>query len=144
VLSGTSGDDVMSGLGGDDILQGLGGNDTLDGGAGRDRLEGGSGNDTFVFAATGDTTLPNWDFIADWNAGDRIDLSAIDANTASAGDQAFHIGATSGHTGDVVITYDPAAQATRVDLYVDGDATADARFYVNGDHSSDLSGFFVL
>jgi Ca2+-binding RTX toxin-like protein len=143
VITGTNGPDVLTGGSGDDILQGLGGDDTLNGGPGRDRLEGGPGNDTFVFSALSDTTLSNWDFIADWNPGDRIDLSAIDADLTTAGVQPFHFGATPGHVGDIVVTYDPAATATRVDLYAHRDSTPDARFYVNGNVALTAADFQV-
>ncbi len=96
-LDGFTGDDVIAGLGGNDTMLGGAGADSLDGGAGRDRLTGGAGvdiltggleADTFVFGI-GDmgTSQATVDHIADWSGvgaqGDRIDLSAIDANTAN-------------------------------------------------------------
>ncbi len=97
-LDGANGNDSILGLGGNDTMLGGAGADTLDGGAGRDRLTGGVGQDiltggseadTFVFAA-GDmgTSQATADRITDWSGlaggrGDRIDLSAIDANTAN-------------------------------------------------------------
>ena len=36
-----------------------------------------------------DTTVAAFDQIHDWNVGDKINLSAIDADTTLAGDQAF-------------------------------------------------------
>ncbi|MBV1689749.1 M10 family metallopeptidase C-terminal domain-containing protein [Novosphingobium sp. G106] len=60
------------------------GDDILIGGVGVDRLEGGAGADTFVFSR-GDSgrTAQSADEIWDFGAGDRIDLSAIDANSAN-------------------------------------------------------------
>jgi serralysin len=59
---------------------------------GDDILIGGLGNDMFVIeqddSGSGANALPV-DVIADWNAGDIIDLSGIDANLNVAGDQAF-------------------------------------------------------
>lgn len=65
---------------GDDRLVGLAGADILVGGAGVDVLTGGGGADTFVFR-TGDSgaSAATADRITDFMAGDRIDLSAIDA-----------------------------------------------------------------
>ncbi len=79
----------------------------LRGGAGKDTLTGGIGGDRFVFAATGDSvTGANADRITDFSRaqGDRIDLSAIDANTGAAGNQAFTFigsGAFTHHAGQL-------------------------------------------
>jgi Ca2+-binding RTX toxin-like protein len=100
-LNGTSGNDVIYGLGGDDTLSGGGGNDRIHGGAGWDIMTGGSGNDTFVFTSGSESPLMTTiysDFITDWTAGDRIDLSGIDANELISGNQAFEFGGYSfGH-----------------------------------------------
>ena len=96
-LDGANGNDIIAGLGGNDTMLGGAGADTLDGGAGRDRLTGGAGQDilsgglegdTFVFATSDmGTSQATADRITDWSGfgaqGDRIDLSAIDANTAN-------------------------------------------------------------
>ena len=96
-----------------------------------------------MFTAIGDSKVATPDLITDWLAGDRIDLSAIDADTKTAGDQAFHFGATPGHTGDIVVTYDATHNRTVVDLYIDKDAKADAEIWLTGNHT--LSGAdFVL
>lgn len=94
-LIGGDGYDVLSGDYGNDNLYGGGLNDTLNGnfrddrqvgGAGGDLLYGGPGSDTFVFLSTTDSVIG--DFFSG-RGGDHIDLSAIDANTALAGNQAF-------------------------------------------------------
>ncbi|MBD0274831.1 MAG: calcium-binding protein [Acetobacteraceae bacterium] len=86
-LSGGAGNDTLSGGAGGDILSGGGGSDRLSGGAGADHLFGGAGADTFAFASVAD----RGDRVQDFRRaeGDRIDLSAIDADPAAAGDQAF-------------------------------------------------------
>ena len=97
-LDGFTGDDFLAGGAGNDTLIGGMGSDTMEGGADRDRLTGGAGQDfltggtqadTFVFGV-GDmgTSQATADQITDWSGiaggqGDRIDLSAIDANTAN-------------------------------------------------------------
>ena len=87
-MDGGDGNDSLYGLGGDDTLIGGAGADFLDGGSGADRLEGGLGADRFYFGNAGDA---HRDVIVDFNVtqGDRIELSAIDANSRLAGDQAF-------------------------------------------------------
>ena len=68
------------------------GNDRLIGAAGKDQLTGGAGADILVFNAVGDSVGgANRDVITDFNRtqGDKINLSAIDANAALAGKQSF-------------------------------------------------------
>jgi Ca2+-binding RTX toxin-like protein len=144
VISGGSGDDTIDGVRGSNVLVGAGGSDTLIGGSGHDTLIGGSGNDAFVFDAISDSSTGSPDLISDFASGDRINLSSIDADTSSGGDQAFHLGATGGHTGDIVVTYDAGNDRTVLDLYVNGDTTIDSSIWLTGDHSSLASGDFVL
>ncbi|MET4897873.1 cadherin domain-containing protein [Sphingomonadaceae bacterium jetA1] len=109
VLDGGWGNDVLNGLGGNDKLIGGWGNDTLDGGDGddiliggwgKDRLTGGAGKDVFRFeSATDSPASSSRDIITDFHSGeDKIDLSAIDANTSlfAWGDQAFTLLTTPG------------------------------------------------
>jgi Ca2+-binding RTX toxin-like protein len=108
-LTGNGAANVLRGLGGDDLLDGGRGNDTLIGGAGQDSLRGGFGRDVFVFDRESDSTPEKPDVILHFDApgrgaGDRIDLSEIDANTARAGDQAFHFGSTA--QGSIYLTED--------------------------------------
>lgn len=64
--------------------------DTLSGGLGTDHLYGGGGKDLFVFGTLADSaSKATADVIHDWNAGDRIDLTGIDADSSASGDQAF-------------------------------------------------------
>lgn len=89
-LSGGIGNDTLNGGGGNDILHGDAGNDIIIGGAGRDGMTGGLGMDTFKFLTVADSTVAAKDMIVDFTAGvtinsDKIDLSAIDAKTATAG-----------------------------------------------------------
>ncbi len=84
-LEGGSGDDTLLGGAGADQLFGGSGADILNGGAGADILNGGSGSDRFVF----DVADGAVDRIADFQKGDRIDLTAIDANSGSAASDAF-------------------------------------------------------
>ncbi|HEX2135193.1 MAG TPA: VCBS domain-containing protein [Microvirga sp.] len=88
-LTGTEAADVIYGLDGNDTIGGNGGADYILGGRGADTLTGGAGNDTFRYTSTEESTSVARDEIVDFVAGDRIDLSAIDANLSVAGDDAF-------------------------------------------------------
>lgn len=79
------GNDVLSGGGGNDLLYGGSGNDTLRGEGGLDTLDGGPGNDLFDYNSVSDSPAYGLsDGLGFQNAGsaagDRIDLSTIDAN----------------------------------------------------------------
>ncbi|MGQ3212946.1 MAG: calcium-binding protein [Shinella sp.] len=92
-LFGRLGNDRLEGGAGNDTLNGDSGNDIVNGGVGSDKLSGGAGADTFVFKSAADSTVAatGRDMILDFKQsdGDRIDLTAIDANAALAGNQAF-------------------------------------------------------
>ena len=134
LIARTAGDQLVGGAGNDHLL-GAAGNDVLTGGAGKDTLTGGGGYDHFVFAALADTKVAAPDLITDWLPGDQIDLSAIDADSKTPGNQEFHVFASPGHTGDIVISYDAAHDRTVIDLYVNNDKKADAEIWLSGDHT---------
>ena len=75
---------------GDDLLDGGKGADRLCGGAGTDLLTGGAGKDWFLFNSVLDSAIDTLrDVITDFVKGDKINLSAIDANTSVKGNNAF-------------------------------------------------------
>ena len=91
-LTGNAGNDVLTGGAGNDVLVGGEGNDTLIGGAGKDVLTGGTGKDVFKLNSRTESGLSSTqrDVITDFVSGqDKIDLSAIDADTALIGSQPF-------------------------------------------------------
>ena len=95
--TGGRGDDYIAGNSAANSLTGSDGNDVLYGGLGADRLAGGSENDTFVYLQTKESglTKATRDIISAFDrpgatAGDLIDLSAIDADTKTAGNQSFN------------------------------------------------------
>lgn len=97
--------------------------DVLAGDSGANRLTGGAGNDRFVF---GEVSRGVRDTIADFTAGDLIDLSFIDANGALAGDAAFaFIGASGfgGTAGQLRVTGSGTSWLVEGDL--NGDRVAD-------------------
>ena len=133
LILGRNGADVISGMDGDDTLYGGGRNDTITGGLGADSLDGGGGHDVFIYESIADSSVGHSDFITRLKKHDVIDLSAIDADVHTAGDQAFHrVKAFSGHAGEMVLSY--AGGVTTVQLDVDGDGQADMAIQLAQNH----------
>ena len=84
-LYGNDGDNGLAGGGGNDWIFGNDGNDRINGGRGDDHLVGGAGSDMFIFADTAGQDVVH----AYEHAVDRLNLSGIDADSATPGDQAF-------------------------------------------------------
>ncbi|SFO98323.1 Hemolysin-type calcium-binding repeat-containing protein [Cohaesibacter marisflavi] len=126
-LTGGAGNDSLNGGIGNDILGAGSGADTLIGSLGADVMFAGNDNaqDTFVFSSVNDSlTGANHDKLHMFDSGeDIIDLSAIDANSATSVDDSFTF---SGTTADAHAVW---YQASGSDLFVfadtDGDASAD-------------------
>jgi ELWxxDGT repeat protein len=74
-----------------DSLTGNGLANVLSGGLGKDVLKGNGGNDIFDFNALAEmgVTAATGDIILDFNSGDKIDLSTLDANSATVVNDAF-------------------------------------------------------
>jgi len=147
---GGSGDDVIQTFGGSDLLFGGRGDDTLDGGfnndqltggLGTDVLTGGAGADQFIFSFTAESRVGAnaRDTITDFGTGDRINLSAIDADTSAADDQAFTFIAAAGFSGTQSEVRVQAISGDDVVVEVDqnADGIADMEILVIG--GSDLS-----
>jgi len=129
-LFGGLGNDTLIGGLGNDTLRGEDDRDMLIGGRGADRLYGGAAKDSFVFTALSDSTFAasGRDTIFDFSKaeGDRIDLSAIDANTRKAGNQAFSFIGTkafSGKGGE--LRYQKVGSDTHIYADVNGDRKVD-------------------
>jgi Ca2+-binding RTX toxin-like protein len=76
------------------VLNGKDGADLLYGGGGVDFLDGGAGADTYVYLSITDSgkTRATRDVISTFVSGsDKINLSGIDANTATKVDDPFHL-----------------------------------------------------
>lgn len=146
ILSGDAGNDYLEGGAGQDTLNGGAGNDKIYGGQGRDDLTGGAGADLFIFKTVSESRGAGRDTIFDFDAagGDRIDLTAIDANAAVAGDHAFtFIGAKefSGNAGE--LRYVKGSSDSYVYGDLDGDKKAD--FAIHFDDALNLkSSDFLL
>jgi Ca2+-binding RTX toxin-like protein len=148
-LVGNDGNDTLDGGAHNDTMLGGQGNDTLIGGGGKDLMTGGGGLDRFVFATLSDSPLAfaGRDVINTFAHGDKIDLSAIDARTNVAGDQAFSfIGAAafSGVSGQ--LRFDMTnISATGVKAYtvygdVNGDSVADFSLQIFTSPTADRTG----
>jgi Ca2+-binding RTX toxin-like protein len=74
---------------GTDVLIGGAGNDEIYGGGSADTLTGGLGQDSFRYDDASQSNAIGRDGIQDFTNGDKIDLSRIDADSGTAGDQAF-------------------------------------------------------
>jgi Ca2+-binding RTX toxin-like protein len=81
------------------------GNDSITAGAGANVMDGGAGNDTFRFLSAADA---NGDTILGFQPGDRLDLSAIDANAGVRGNQAFQLVSGSSFNGPskLIVTHE--------------------------------------
>ena len=112
-----------------DTLTGNNGNNMLQGGKGNDSLRGNGGNDTFKFAS-GDGS----DEILDFNAGDKIDLTAY-TSVASIDDLDI---ASAGGGSDTTIDL-PGGARIRLDNFSDDLGADDFIFYssiINGTSGS--------
>ncbi len=125
-ISGLAGNDALFGGADDDTLTGGDGNDVLVGGTGRDDLTGGKGADTFRYYQVAESDTLDFDRVRDFNRaeGDKIDLSAIDANTILGGNGAFvFVASFTGVAGQ--LTSGMTASGFLVQADVNGDAVAD-------------------
>jgi Ca2+-binding RTX toxin-like protein len=89
-------------------------------------MTGGGGNDTFYFRAITESTTGAMDQITDFNAGDHIDLSVIDASTSGAGNNVFsYIGGDAFNHVAGELRVSGAGNSWTVEGDVDGDGIAD-------------------
>ncbi|HWW24564.1 MAG TPA: calcium-binding protein, partial [Caulobacter sp.] len=139
--SGASAGVTLTGSQYNNSLTGGAGADVILGGGGADLLAGGLGADTFVFTAASDSAPGGRDVILDFGAGDRIDLSSIDANTGLAGDQGFTLNNQTGHAGDMAMFYDVQGDRTVVLLYTDNSGQAASIIELAGAHGLTSSDF---
>ena len=159
-LSGAGGSDALGGGGGTDMLLGgqqgdwldggaqtdflLGatGRDTIAGGEGRDWMSGGGGADVFLFGSTGESSV-GWtarDMIFGFERGqDKIDLSFIDANILTGGNQGFaYIGASgfsgggAASAGQMRSYQSTAGNFVLLEMDTNGDGYADMQLVVRG------------
>ena len=121
---------IISGAG-DDTLFGSAGNDILSGGLGADALDGSGGNDSYVYRLITESTVAARDTIA-FAAGDKVDLSLIDANTGTGANDGFTFVGAAAFTNlaGELRTFQSGAQWI-VEGDVNGDGTADLAIALN-------------
>lgn len=135
-FAGNSGSNRLEGGNGNDRLSGQAGADTLVGGLGADTMGGGTGADTFVYTDVRESRGGAIDLIGNVDNTDRIDLSAIDADTGVDGDQAFTlVEELDGHVAQIALTYDAGSNLTLLVGDTDGDGLADFVVQMAGNHS---------
>ncbi|KQS04188.1 hypothetical protein ASG11_07930 [Sphingomonas sp. Leaf357] len=146
-LDGGDGDDILNGRMGDDLITGGAGNDVIWGGIGRDVMDGGAGADRFIFY-TGDTgkTRATADMIYfSHSDGDLIDLSRMDARTATSVDDAFSFigqAAFTNTAGELRIQYSGGYWDVLGDT--NGDGIADFSITVSAGSTPLIARDFVL
>jgi Ca2+-binding RTX toxin-like protein len=142
---GSAQNDTITGDAGVNTLWGMGGDDVLIGSGGADVLKGGAGNDKFTYVAIGDSTVAvaGRDTVMDFTAGDKIDLSAIDANGDGPGDAAFTFG-TGAFTGAGQVRV-LAFAGGRYGVYLEtnGNNVEDALITVYSDHALTAADFVL-
>jgi Ca2+-binding RTX toxin-like protein len=145
-LTGGSGNDSLTGGTGNDTLYGGANDDTITGGAGIDTMTGSAGADTFVFIAITDSPDTARDTIADFEVGtDKIDLHAIDANTASGatGNQDFLFFGSSPNTVANQVTFTHLDGNTIVSADTNGNSTPNIVFVLAGLHTLSANDFVL-
>lgn len=133
------GNDTATGGSGNDSLSGEDGRDRLVGGLGADLLSGGANADRFVFLSAADSTAnaTGRDKIADFRhaQGDKIDISALDANinTTGVNDMFTFRSAAAGFSGNgAEVTYVTVVGGIKVIADNNGDAIADFAIILQG------------
>ena len=146
LLEGGAGRDWLDGGEGEDRLDGGAGDDILIGGGGRDWLTGGAGRDTFRLTSRNDAKMSAMDRILDFTHGqDVIDLSAVDANTKTSGNQAMSfIGSADFSRKAGQLRYEQGDGYTLVEVDVNGDGKGDIGLRLEGyTYKMDASDFIL-
>lgn len=146
--TGNSLDNTVVGNLGNNILNGAGGKDKLYGAGGADTLIGGSGADQFVFTDISHSTVAKagQDTIVDFSKaqGDRINLSAIDANALFLLNQEFTFIGTAAYSKTAgELRYGISNGQTTISGDIDGNGQADFRIFLNGSIALQTSDFIL-
>lgn len=120
------------------------GSDTITASDAVNVMEGGTGNDTFRFLST---VGADGDTILDFQPGDRLDLSAVDADASQAGNQSFTLanGGSFSSAAQLSVTYETRADGVYTVVKGNVDAATDAEFQINlkGSHNLTPNSFIV-
>lgn len=146
-ILGTGGADSIAGGAGNDTIDGRAGNDTIVGGSGADRLSGYINGDHFVYLDVSDAPVGGSpEIITDFSTGlDKIDLTAIDADAGTSGDQAFSfIGTAAFSSVAGQLRYEATPSGSRT-VYgdVNGDGAADFQIQLTGTATLAASDFLL-
>lgn len=147
-LVGSGFNDTLTGNDADNGIFGGDGNDVITGGAGRDSMGGNAGNDVFDFNAITDSVVgARSDLIFGFERGqDLIDLSTIDADTGTDGNQAFTFigsGNFTGVAGQLRAFIGNNDGQSYVLADINGDGIADFQITLNGSMQLTASDFLL-
>jgi Ca2+-binding RTX toxin-like protein len=147
-IFGGAGGDSLTGGAKADRISAAGGDDLIVGGGLGDAIDGGAGADTFRYLSVADSAGAACDLISGFESGlDRIDLSAIDANLAADGNQAFAFVGTaafSNKAGELRAAWDAATGSWAIQGDLNGDGRVDFQLYVATGGAAPLASDFVL
>lgn len=139
VQSSQTGTDTLWGI--ENIVTGSG-NDVITASRAVNIMDGGAGNDTFRFLSAQDA---DGDVILGFQSGDRIDLSAIDANSGISGNQSFTLMSGDAFTGrgQIIITQEAREDGTYtvVQANINGGDNADFKISIKGTHDLTANDF---
>ena len=128
---------VLGGSGDDQVVMGQAAGVTVTGGAGADTIDSTAADTLLIYAAVAESNTVIADRLVNFGNDWTIDLSAIDANTSVAGDQAFVlVGVLSGAAGELAPRYDLGTDTTWFEGDVDGDGLVDLAIVAEHDHTS--------
>ena len=142
-IGGSAFNDVIRGDANGNVLSGNAGDDVIEGGGGPDWMLGEAGNDRFVFGP--DSGNMYGDRVGDWNAGDVLDFSLIDADSNSAGDQGFDFigtAAFSSRAGEMRVSNDGTDTFLTGDM--NGDGIADFTLTLTGVQAFGLTSDWLI
>jgi len=147
-LSGTAASENIFGLAGKDTISAGDGDDYLVGGTGMDELWGEAGADTFAYNSVSESPWKNgkFDWIMDFSRaeGDKIDLSAIDANANRNNHQDFKFVGKSGNFSDRgELDYWIDGGDTYIYGYTDADKNPEFYLVINGVVNLKASDFII-
>ncbi|MXQ11137.1 peroxidase family protein [Microvirga makkahensis] len=141
VFSTQSGSDTIWGI--ENIVTGSG-NDVITASRAVNVIDGGAGNDVFRFLSAADA---DGDTILGFQPGDRLDLSAIDANGGAAGKQSFTLANGSSFSGPakLLVTHETRedGEYTVVSGNTSGPDAAEFRISLKGNHDLKASDFIL-
>jgi Ca2+-binding RTX toxin-like protein len=147
-LEGNVGAEFISAKGGSgkDTILGGSGPDKIHGDGDADTLTGGSEADTFVYSSASDSRIGffSHDVIKDFEKGlDKIDVSAIDANTAVSGNQAFTIIGSQNFSDEGQISAFKSGGGTLVQFNITGNSVAEFEIFLENSFQLSASDFVL-